>query len=116
MRALQLPLLSWTLARVISQPIARHDVGGTLWGVLAFVTLVVFTEIVFMYRVRIALRMGESSLAAELFEEARAIHPTGGILKAYCSKTRMLRSVLGSALTERLVGWKRNAMRQRPIG
>ena len=59
-RALQLPLLSWTVARVISRPIARHDVVGTLWGVLGFVTLVVLTEIVFMFRVRIALRMGES--------------------------------------------------------
>lgn len=60
LRAVQLPLVSWSMAEVISGPIARSDVRGALLGTLGFVALVVFAEIVFLYRMRLALRLGES--------------------------------------------------------
>jgi ATP-binding cassette, subfamily B, bacterial len=60
LRALQLPVVTWAAASVISGPIARHDVPGTLRGVAAFLTLVAFTEFCFVYRSRYALELGEA--------------------------------------------------------
>lgn len=59
-RAVQLPLMSWTIAKIVSGPIAHYDVAGTLLGVGAFLVLVVLTEVVFMFRMRLALRLGEA--------------------------------------------------------
>lgn len=59
-RAVQLPALSWAIAKVISGPIAHHDVSGTLWGLGLLTLLVVATEVNFSYRILYALRLGES--------------------------------------------------------
>ena len=59
LRALQLPVVTWAAASVISGPIARHDVKGTLAGVAGFLVLVAFTEFCFVYRSRFALELGE---------------------------------------------------------
>ena len=59
-RAIQLPLISWAIARIISGPIAKLDARGTLLGVAGLVALIVCTELLFMYRMRLALRLGES--------------------------------------------------------
>jgi ATP-binding cassette subfamily B protein len=59
-RTVQLPLLSWSIAKVISGPIARHDVHGTLLGLGLLLLLVVTTEYNFSYRMLYALRLGES--------------------------------------------------------
>jgi ATP-binding cassette subfamily B protein len=58
-RAIQLPMVTWATARVISGPIARRDVGGTALGVLGFLLLSAFTEGCFVFRMRFALRLGE---------------------------------------------------------
>jgi len=58
-RAIQLPLISWAIARVISGPIAHRDPESTLAGVAGLLALIVMTEILFMYRMRLALRLGE---------------------------------------------------------
>jgi ATP-binding cassette, subfamily B, bacterial len=58
-RAIQLPLINWALAKVIAGPIARHDWEGTLWGAVGFFGLVVFAETVFVYRMALALSLGE---------------------------------------------------------
>ena len=34
LRAVQVPLVTWSIAAVISGPIANHDQKGVLWGVL----------------------------------------------------------------------------------
>ena len=60
LRALQLPLITWTVARVISGPIAHRDRAGTSVDVLLFLALVVATEITFVHRMRLALRLGEN--------------------------------------------------------
>jgi ATP-binding cassette subfamily B protein len=60
LRALQLPLVTWAAASVISGPIAHHDVRGTIHGVLGFLALVAVTEFCFVYRSRFALELGEA--------------------------------------------------------
>jgi ATP-binding cassette subfamily B protein len=61
-RAIQLPLIGWATAAVISGPIARHDQWGLVAGVVALAALVVSTALVFRYRIRLALELGESVL------------------------------------------------------
>ena len=60
LRAIQLPFVTWTLARVLSGPIAHRDAAGTLAGVAAFLVAAAFTEFCFVYRYRFALRLGEA--------------------------------------------------------
>ncbi len=60
LRALQLPVLAWIIARVISGPIAHRDLPGTLAGVGGFFAFAAFTELCFVYRMRTALRLGEA--------------------------------------------------------
>lgn len=60
LRALQTPTVIWAIAAVISGPIARQDVRGTLLGVAGFLLLAAWTEYTFVYRMRLALRLGEA--------------------------------------------------------
>jgi ATP-binding cassette subfamily B protein len=60
MRAVQIPALSWVVASLVSGPIARHDLESTAWGVTGFFFLVVVTDVIFHYRMRLALELGES--------------------------------------------------------
>lgn len=60
LRAIQLPIVTWTTAKVISGPIARQDYPATLAAVAGFLVLVAFTEYCFVYRSRFALELGEA--------------------------------------------------------
>jgi ATP-binding cassette subfamily B protein len=60
LRAIQLPLVTWAIARVISGPIAERDWRGTLLGVGSFLAWAAFTEYCFVYRGRYALELGEA--------------------------------------------------------
>jgi ATP-binding cassette, subfamily B, bacterial len=60
LRSFQLPLIAWTTAAVISGPIARHDVRGTVLGVVGYLALTGFTSWSFVYRQRYALLLGEA--------------------------------------------------------
>jgi ATP-binding cassette subfamily B protein len=60
LRSIQLPLVTWATARVISGPIAHHDVPGIARGVLSLLALVAVTEFCFVYRSRLALELGEA--------------------------------------------------------
>ncbi len=60
LRSVQLPLVTWTTAKVISGPIAQHDVRGTVVGVCGFLALSGFTSFCFIYRQRFALSLGEA--------------------------------------------------------
>jgi ATP-binding cassette subfamily B protein len=59
-RAIQLPLIAWATARVISGPIAGKNPSGTLLWVLGFLAFAGLTEYCFIYRMRCALRLGEA--------------------------------------------------------
>lgn len=60
LRAIQMPVVVWLTAWVISGPISRQDVPKTIVGVLGFLAFAAFTEYCFVYRMRLALRLGES--------------------------------------------------------
>jgi ATP-binding cassette, subfamily B, bacterial len=60
LRSIQLPLVTWTTAKVISGPIAHHDVRGTVLGAIGYLALAGFTSFCFVYRQRLALLLGEA--------------------------------------------------------
>jgi ATP-binding cassette subfamily B protein len=69
-RSIQLPLLAWSLSAVIAGPIAGRDPGNLAWGVLGFSALAVITDLMFHYRQRYALELGEAvvhDLRQEIF-------------------------------------------------
>jgi ATP-binding cassette, subfamily B, bacterial len=59
-RAIMMPLVTWSIAAVISGPIARQDMHGVGLGVLGFLGLAAITEVGFVFRSRFALRLGEA--------------------------------------------------------
>lgn len=70
LRSVQLPLVTWAIAKVISGPIAAHDVRGTVVGVVGYLALTGFTSFCFVYRQRFALLLGEAvvhDLRAEVY-------------------------------------------------
>jgi len=70
-RSIQLPALAWTLSAVINGPIRNRDFTGTLWGAFGFLALAGFTQLVLVFRQRLALRLGEqvvSDLRREVFD------------------------------------------------
>jgi ATP-binding cassette subfamily B protein len=60
LRAVQLPVVTWATAAVISGPIAQRDPRGAVLGVVGFVALVTITEYCFVFRSRFALLLGEA--------------------------------------------------------
>jgi ABC-type multidrug transport system fused ATPase/permease subunit len=60
MRSVQLPLISWLTAWVISGPIAAHDLHGVALGAIAFMGWTAFTAYCFVFRSRLALQLGEA--------------------------------------------------------
>jgi ATP-binding cassette subfamily B protein len=75
LRAIQLPLVAWTTAAVIAGPITRHEkyawpVESILLGALGLALLALSTQVVFHFRQRFALEMGEAvihDLRREIF-------------------------------------------------
>ncbi|MET0794153.1 MAG: ABC transporter ATP-binding protein [Polyangiaceae bacterium] len=59
-RAILTPLVTWSIAAVISGPIARQDSHAATLGVAGFLALAAVTELGFVYRARYALRLGEA--------------------------------------------------------
>lgn len=71
LRSFQLPLIAWATAAVISGPIARHDLAGTVLGAAGYLALTGFTSLSFVYRQRLALLLGEAvvhDLRLEIYE------------------------------------------------
>jgi ABC-type multidrug transport system fused ATPase/permease subunit len=58
-RSIQIPIVTWATARVISGPVAGGDVRGTLIGVASLLAFAGLTEFCFVYRMRLALELGE---------------------------------------------------------
>ena len=71
LRSLQLPVIAWLVAWVISGPIAEHHPAGIARGVLAFLGWTALTAWCFIYRSRLALQLGEavvSDLRRQIYE------------------------------------------------
>ncbi len=60
LRAIQVPLVTWIIAQIVSGPIAKGNFQDVRWGVALFVVFELFTEIVCVYRSRWALIFGEA--------------------------------------------------------
>lgn len=70
-RALQLPTIAWAIGAVIGGPIARMDARGIAVGALGLSALIVLTEIIFVFRMRVALQLGEEvvyNMRREIFQ------------------------------------------------
>ena len=59
-RAALLPMGVWSMAAVINGPIAKGNLEGVLYGVLGFTGLAALTNVLFHYRCRLALELGEA--------------------------------------------------------
>ena len=73
-RSAQLPALIWASAAIISGPIAHHDIGGLPWAVLGYGLLALATDVLFHWRQRYALEIGETvvnGLRAEIFAKTQ---------------------------------------------
>ncbi|MEK0447114.1 MAG: hypothetical protein RLZZ399_2435 [Verrucomicrobiota bacterium] len=76
LRAVLLPVCAWAMAEVINGPIERRNPSGIFLGALGFAGLVAFTNIMFHFRYRLALELGEAvihDLRAEVFRHVLAM-------------------------------------------
>src|SRR5262245_19891767 len=61
LRSIQLPLVAWSIGAVIDGPIASHaPLPSILWGAFGVLVLTGSTQIVFHFRQRLALELGEA--------------------------------------------------------
>lgn len=61
LRSIQLPLVAWSIGAVIDGPIAHHaPLSSILWGALGVLAITGSTQIVFHFRQRLALELGEA--------------------------------------------------------
>ncbi len=76
LRSIQMPALTWLIAATIRGPIATGNVTGVAIGMLSFLTLAIFTQVVMHYRQRLALELGESvvfDLRNEIFARLQSL-------------------------------------------
>src|SRR5262245_29430947 len=60
-RSIQLPLIAWSIGAAIEGPIAHHaPLPSILWGALGVLAIAGSTQIVFHFRQRLALELGEA--------------------------------------------------------
>ncbi|PTY01154.1 ABC transporter ATP-binding protein [Opitutus sp. ER46] len=72
LRSAQLPALVWASATIISGPIAHRDLGRLPWVVLGYGVLALVTDVMFHWRQRYALEIGETvvnGLRADIFRQ-----------------------------------------------
>ncbi len=60
LRAVLLPVGIWAMAAVINGPIERRDPVGIIYGTLGFAALAAFTNMMFHFRYKLALVLGEA--------------------------------------------------------
>jgi ATP-binding cassette subfamily B protein len=73
-RAAQLPALAWLTAKVITGPIAHGDIHGIVVGTLEFAALAIVTDVMFHFRQRYALEIGETvvnGLRSDIFAKTQ---------------------------------------------
>lgn len=75
-RSAQISLLTWTMALIIGGPIARHDGSQLAWAVAGYLALALVTDVMFHYRQRFALELGETvvnTLRADIFKRVQSM-------------------------------------------
>ncbi len=108
LRSVQLPLLAWALGAIINGPITSRSTTGLLWGIAGYTALLVVTDYVFHYRIKLALHYGEnvvSRLRSELFAHLARMpmqfhheHRVGGLISRLTSDIESIRSGVQEAL------------------
>jgi ATP-binding cassette subfamily B protein len=108
LRALQLPALAWALGAVINGPIASRSTSGLLLGIAGYAALLAVTDVVFHYRIKLALVYGEtvvSKLRSELFAHLMRMplqfhhdHRVGGLISRLTSDIESIRAGVQEAL------------------
>lgn len=58
-RGIQMPSIPWALSAIIAGPLAARDATGVFWGTCGFFALLVATAIVFHFRAKLGLTLGE---------------------------------------------------------
>jgi ATP-binding cassette subfamily B protein len=62
-RAIQIPSLAWAIGAVMGGPVSRLDVRGILLGAGGYGLLSLLTQLIFRYRSRLALELGEDVIS-----------------------------------------------------
>ncbi|MFI4860361.1 MAG: ABC transporter ATP-binding protein [Phycisphaerales bacterium JB063] len=60
LRGIQLPAMAWCLGAVLNGPVLAQDMRGVWLGALGFLLLALSTAVVFHYRMKLALGLGEA--------------------------------------------------------
>ena len=63
-RSMQIPAITWAMAKIITGPIAHHEITVLPWAVLAYAVLTFVTDGMFHFRQRYALELGEEVVNA----------------------------------------------------
>lgn len=108
LRSVQLPALAWALGAVINGPIASRSTSGLLLGIAGYTALLIVTDAVFHYRIKLALQYGEtvvSKLRGELFGHLVKMplqfhhdHRVGGLISRLTSDIESIRAGVQEAL------------------
>lgn len=114
-RSIQLPLIAWTIGSIIEGPIAHHaPLSAILWGAFGLLVLAGSTQIVFHFRQRLALELGEAvihDLRQEIYEHLQRMPMSfynktkiGRIISRVTSDCEALRVGVQDVLFVSLVG------------
>jgi ATP-binding cassette subfamily B protein len=115
LRAIQLPLMAWSISAVINGPI-EHDapMSQILWGAFGVLALAGTTQIVFHFRQRLALELGEAvihDLRQQIYEHLQRMPMSfynktkiGRIISRVTSDCEALRVGVQDVLFVSLVG------------
>jgi ATP-binding cassette, subfamily B, bacterial len=115
LRAIQLPLIAWTIGAVIAGPITGHaPLSDILWGAGGLLALAFSTQVVFHFRQRLALELGEAvihDLRQQIYEHLQRMPMSfynktkiGRIISRVTSDCEALRVGVQDVLFVSLVG------------
>jgi ATP-binding cassette subfamily B protein len=115
LRAIQLPLIAWSIGAVINGPIASHaPFSSILLGALGVLAIAAFTQVTFHFRQRLALEIGEAvihDLRQAIFEHLQRMPmgffnktKIGRIISRVTSDSEALRIGVQDVLFVGLVG------------
>ncbi len=101
LRAIQIPLLAWAMAAVISGPVSRLDARGLWLGALGYLILAVATQVTLVYRSRLGLQIGEHvvhDLRNAMFAHLQSLpmayfnrHKVGRLISRFTSDAEAMR-------------------------
>lgn len=113
-RSIQLPLVAWTIGWIINGPITERSHAGLAWGVLGFLLLSASTHLVFHFRQRLALELGEAvvhDLRGEIFAHLQRMQlnffndtKLGRIISRVTSDAESVRAGVQDVLFTSMVG------------